>query len=161
MKLSTYTLLVSATSAVQMRSMMEPVTEPTTDEPTALECFFDNGKCAAKDAKDLPEGETDTCVDFKDKESCEAANMDKDGAMETGETKETDVTEETDKTEETDETEEPKLEDTAGAEPEGDVVETEETDKIDEETKVTEGTDDTEKPPVTGEIPVIPVIGDE
>ena len=91
MKLSTYTLLVSATTAVQMRSMMEPPIEPETvpaDTKTALECFFEDDQCKAINLQD---DQTDTCLDYKDEESCNLANEKKEETELTDETDVTDV----------------------------------------------------------------------
>ena len=72
MKLSTYTLLISATAAVQMRSMVEPTEEPApADDTLQLECVFEEDKCKAKE---LEGDQEDTCIEFKKEEECLGAN---------------------------------------------------------------------------------------
>ena len=73
MKLSTYTLLISATAAIRME--MDPATETTEEKTEALECQFilvspEEG-AICKLLVEAAEGEEDPCNKLKSKEDCE------------------------------------------------------------------------------------------
>ena len=105
MKLSTYTLLISATQAIRMEVV--PETEETTMDQEGLKCqfvFVDENVGALCSLIEVIEGEEDMCAKLKTKEDCLRGRVLGEGEIEEeipavgGEEETTDISEDEEKT---------------------------------------------------------------
>ena len=67
MKFSTYTLLISASAAIKMQAMEEPVPAEEPVEDQEMKCEWKDNACMGVQ---VPEGETDMCLILMTEEDC-------------------------------------------------------------------------------------------